>query len=112
MSEPDWGLKRICQSCGVKFYDFHKTVITCPSCAATYDAEAVVWGRRGENEETEATEESDLPTPSDEEDLTDDIALEKDVDLTSGEDTLLEEEDDDSVDNEQLGVETFTDEED
>ena len=47
MAKPEWGSKRICQSCGAKFYDLGKTPIVCPSCATTFDPEAVLKSRRG-----------------------------------------------------------------
>lgn len=41
------GLKRICMSCGTRFYDFNKRPVTCPNCSAEYTGEAKVKGRRG-----------------------------------------------------------------
>jgi uncharacterized protein (TIGR02300 family) len=40
MNRDDWGVKRICLSCGVRFYDFDKSPIICPSCNATFDPDA------------------------------------------------------------------------
>ena len=34
MAKPEWGTKRRCDSCGAKFYDFHRDPITCPKCVA------------------------------------------------------------------------------
>ena len=45
MSKPEWGSKRICQSCGSKFYDLRKKTILCPSCGATFDPEALLKSR-------------------------------------------------------------------
>ena len=47
MAKPEWGSKRICQSCGAKFYDLQKDPIVCPACGATFDPEAVLKSRRG-----------------------------------------------------------------
>ena len=47
VAKPEWGSKRICQSCGSKFYDFDKEPIVCPSCGATFDPEAILKSRRG-----------------------------------------------------------------
>ena len=33
---PDRGTKRICQSCGTKFYDLGRTPIVCPKCDAIF----------------------------------------------------------------------------
>lgn len=46
MSKPEWGTKRICQSCAVKFYDFGRTPIACPKCSAVFDPETLLKSRR------------------------------------------------------------------
>lgn len=46
MSKPEWGTKRICQSCAIKFYDFGRTPITCPKCSAVFDPETLLKSRR------------------------------------------------------------------
>lgn len=46
MANPKWGTKRICQSCGAKFYDLKKTPIICPSCETQFDPEALLKSRR------------------------------------------------------------------
>ena len=42
MSKPEWGTKRICQSCSAHFYDLGKEPITCPKCGANFDPEAML----------------------------------------------------------------------
>jgi uncharacterized protein (TIGR02300 family) len=37
VAKPDLGTKRVCQSCGAKFYDLSKDPITCPKCGAVYE---------------------------------------------------------------------------
>ena len=39
MAKPEWGTKRICQSCGARFYDFGRSPIVCPACSAVFDLE-------------------------------------------------------------------------
>ena len=46
MSIPEWGTKRCCQSCGVKFYDFKRTPIVCPRCDAEFSPEPAPRTRR------------------------------------------------------------------
>ena len=46
MANPKWGTKRICQSCGAKFYDLQKSPILCPSCGTEFDPEALLKSRR------------------------------------------------------------------
>jgi uncharacterized protein (TIGR02300 family) len=36
MSKPARGTKRVCPSCGARFYDLNRTPITCPVCQAAY----------------------------------------------------------------------------
>lgn len=37
MAKPELGTKRVCQSCGAKFYDLSKDPIVCPKCGAVYE---------------------------------------------------------------------------
>ena len=41
MAKAEWGVKRLCQGCGAKFYDFLKDPSTCPSCGKKFDPEAL-----------------------------------------------------------------------
>ena len=47
MSKPARGSKRVCQSCGARFYDLGRTPIVCPSCQAVYQMTQPT-SRRGE----------------------------------------------------------------
>ena len=46
VAKPEWGTKRICPSCGVRFYDLRRTPVTCPKCETVYEAEAPAKPRR------------------------------------------------------------------
>ena len=37
MPNPELGTKRLCASCGAKFYDLNKDPIHCPKCGAVYE---------------------------------------------------------------------------
>ena len=37
MAKPELGTKRLCASCGTKFYDLNKDPIHCPKCEAVYE---------------------------------------------------------------------------
>jgi uncharacterized protein (TIGR02300 family) len=37
VAKPELGTKRVCQSCGAKFYDLSKDPITCPKCGTIYE---------------------------------------------------------------------------
>ena len=47
MSKAEWGLKRICPSCGTRYYDMKKNPPVCPSCGTAFDADNLVRSRRG-----------------------------------------------------------------
>ena len=47
MAKPEWGRKRICPSCGTKYYDFKKSPIICPSCGAEFDPDLYLRSRKG-----------------------------------------------------------------
>jgi uncharacterized protein (TIGR02300 family) len=37
VANPELGTKRLCASCGAKFYDLNKDPIHCPKCGAVYE---------------------------------------------------------------------------
>lgn len=96
MAKPEWGMKRICQSCGAKFYDLQRSPILCPKCGAEFDPETVLRSRRGRSSATpdkavavaqvadEAVEEEPADTPSTE----DDAESEEEPDLIEEADDL------------------------
>ncbi len=108
------GLKRICMSCGARFYDLNKKPIICPSCNTEFTGEIKVKTRRGrlpseaveaqveeevpvlavEEEETEVVEEGETETVSLEE-------IEEDSDDVD-EDAITLDEDDIEIDDEDL----------
>src|SRR3974390_1867815 len=68
----DLGTKRICPSCGARFYDLQKRPIECPKCAFSFEPEALYKQRRprqpapqpaapvqGREEDEEVEEEED-----------------------------------------------------
>ncbi len=123
MSNPEWGMKRICPSCATRYYDFQKNPPACPVCGTAYDPEALLKSRRGrtavvdepvvKRKKAPAIVEGDeLP------DVGDDLeAVEPDVeaediepaDVEADDDTLLEDDADD-VDAEIEDVEIEPDE--
>jgi len=36
VAKSEWGTKRICQDCGIPFYDLKKKNIECPKCGAAF----------------------------------------------------------------------------
>ena len=49
MANKDLGKKRRCGSCGMKFYDFNKSKIECPSCQTVFNPEQLLKSRRGKS---------------------------------------------------------------
>ena len=37
MAKPEWGAKRLCTSCGARFYDLGRQTIECPKCHTVLD---------------------------------------------------------------------------
>ena len=46
MAKPEWGTKRICPSCGTRYYDMTRDPVVCPKCATPFDPEAFLKSRR------------------------------------------------------------------
>lgn len=111
MAKPEWGTKRICPSCGTRYYDMRKEPATCPSCSTVFDPEALLKSRRArpipaeevvkkvpvdaEEEETGIdTEEAEETVEADEEEVDDvgieDEEVEDDLVAAEDEDVLLE----------------------
>ena len=61
VAKPELGTKRLCASCGAKFYDLNKDSIHCPKCGAAY--EVVVATRPTRPEPVVATPVPRAPVP-------------------------------------------------
>jgi len=85
VAKPEWGTKRICQSCGAPFYDLRRDPIVCPKCGTVFDPEAVLKSRR-----TRPQEEPAPPKPAPAKAEVDELESED-------EEEALESEDDDDV---------------
>ncbi len=46
MSKAEWGLKRICPSCGTRYYDMKKNPPVCPNCKTAFDPENLLRAKR------------------------------------------------------------------
>ena len=74
MSKPEWGIKRVCPSCSIKYYDFNKNPIICPKCEFEFDPDLLLKSRKGRSiaTKTELNEVSS-DVKKEEETLEDDI---------------------------------------
>ncbi len=83
MSKPEWGIKRVCPSCSIKYYDFNKSPIICPKCEFKFDPDLLLKSRKGRSiaTKTEVNEVSS-DVQKEEETLEDDInSIENDEDI-------------------------------
>jgi len=111
VAKPEWGVKRICQACGARYYDFSRTPIVCPSCEVAFDPEAVLKSRRARNvpadkkvekakapeaesEEEEAVEEAEAADDESEDDADAAVAAV----VVDGDDEIEDDDDDDDDD--------------
>jgi uncharacterized protein (TIGR02300 family) len=103
LAKPEWGTKRICPSCGTRYYDLLREPIVCPKCATPFDPEAFLRARRAR---PAAPVERELaPVGGDE--------LDADLDTEEIEETeTVEEEDEDGEEEgEEVAIEPAEDEE-
>ncbi|KXV74515.1 hypothetical protein AD953_11335 [Acetobacter malorum] len=109
MSQPDLGTKRVCVSCGARFYDLHRSPAVCPKCG-TEQPELVSRLRRSSDS---LTPHADTPAPAKKED--EDIDIDSDADTDTDdvmEDTSdLDDDDDDDISSD-IDVSTDSDEHD
>jgi uncharacterized protein (TIGR02300 family) len=68
MSKPARGSKRVCPSCGARFYDLNRTPITCPLCQAVYQLPTAPSRRseRAQAAEARKVEVEEAPRPAQE----------------------------------------------
>ncbi len=102
MAKPEWGTKRVCQSCAARFYDLGRSPIVCPNCGTVFDLEILNRARRSRpspraaavpEEELPAEEAEAVATEGEVEELDEDVAVEEDA-TDDGDDG---EEEDDSL---------------
>ena len=97
MPKDEWGAKRICPNCSTRFYDLRHDPMTCPNCGLAFTVESLTAvkakGFRPEKLKPEPADIEDLPEIDTDEDV-----IEGDDDL---EDEILEDEED-SVDLEDI----------
>ena len=80
MAKPEWGNKRICPSCGTRYYDLMRDPVVCPKCATPFDPEAFLKSRRTrpvapvEKADEEAEEGVPLEENEEEEELIEDAS--------------------------------------
>lgn len=95
MAKPEWGVKRQCASCGVRFYDLLRDPITCPECGAVFEVAALVRGKRTRPSSGRA-EAVKKPEVGEAEDL--DLDVDLDEDDAGDDDGAVLDDDDETAD--------------
>ncbi len=105
------GLKRICPSCGNRYYDFNQRPVKCPSCATEFTGELKVKSRRGrvaaiEEEPVSPAARKGAAPEADEDDI---VAVEGDEDTVSLDEVVDLEEGAADADDDTLDLDTDLD---
>lgn len=99
LSSEERGFKRICTSCGTRFYDLGKRPIVCPNCSTEYNSDIKVRGRRGRSAVSEADDAVVVSKGKDKHSKSESIAIDRDEDVVSiSELEEIENSDDDDID--------------
>ena len=94
MSKPEWGIKRVCPSCSIKYYDFNKSPIICPKCEFEFDPDLLLKSRKGRSIATK-TEVNEVSSDVKKEEET----LEEDINLIENDEDILEIDDETDIQN-------------
>src|SRR5215475_2429523 len=90
VAKPEWGSKRICPSCGMRYYDLLREPVICPKCGTPYDPEAFLRSRRAR------------PAPTVEKELEPVGSDELDADIETEDAEIVEEEEEAEAEDEEL----------
>ena len=94
MAKVDLGIKRLCGSCGTRFYDFRRTPILCPGCSAEFDPNHIVKSRKSRSA-SKASEKAAALDDDDALDIIDDDELDDDLDDQADANDKADNDDDD-----------------
>ena len=97
MSKPEWGIKRVCPSCSIKYYDFNKNPIVCPKCEFEFDPDLLLKSRKGRSIATKA-EINEVSSDAKKEEKT----LEEDINLIENDEDILEIDDETDIQNDDI----------
>ena len=89
MAKPEWGRKRICPSCGTKYYDFKKSPIICPSCGAEFDPDLYLRSRKGKSLSAKISTDETSKISEDISDI-DEIEIDSDDEVVSDDEPLID----------------------
>ena len=100
MAKPEWGKKRICPACNIKYYDLKKSPIICPSCGIEFDPDTYLRNRKGKSLSPKNPLESN-------EDISniDDIEIETGEEVVTDDDPILDISKDDKDNDREVEIE-------
>ena len=81
MVKPEWGKKRICPACNIKYYDLNKSPIICPSCSTEFDPDIYLRSRKGKSLSSKVVVENNQDITEQETNL-DDIEMDSNKNLS------------------------------
>jgi len=102
MPKEEWGVKRVCPKCSVRFYDLQQDPMTCPACGSSFDVASLTQQKTRTAAPEKETKELE---PAPEADIEDAVVLDDDADVVTPDDLgddLLEEDDEDTVNLEEI----------
>ena len=99
MSKPEWGIKRVCPSCSIKYYDFNKNPIICPKCEFAFDPDLLLKSRKGRSIATKA-EDNEVSSNVQNEEKT----LEEDINTIENNEEILEIDDETDIQDEDINA--------
>lgn len=94
MPKEEWGVKRVCPSCAVRFYDLQRDPMTCPTCGHSVSLESLLAGKDRSMVASKADAKSQIDRNVNDDD--DDVLDDDDTDVDLGDD-VLDDDDDDNV---------------
>lgn len=107
MPKDEWGVKRACPECAVRFYDLRNDPMTCPSCGVIFDIASLSQSKQRVVERPKpAPKKAVVPPPSEESDdlvFDDDDSSSTPASTSDASDDLLDDDDDSN------GLETIAD---
>ena len=99
MSKPEWGIKRVCPSCSIKYYDFNKSPIICPKCEFEFDPDLLLKSRKGRSIATK-TEVNETSSDLQKEEET----LENDINSIENDHNILDIEEETDIQNNDIEI--------
>ena len=84
MAKLEWGKKRICPACGLKYYDFNKSPITCPTCNVEFDPDLYLKSRKGKSLSSKVAVEKEVDASE-----TDDVGIETIGEVIDDDDEII-----------------------